>query len=54
MRFRRPLILAASALTVLAVGGCTSDKPSTTTAADTGADTAQTAAASAAAGLGNR
>ncbi|MEN3539403.1 ABC transporter substrate-binding protein [Microbispora sp. ZYX-F-249] len=40
----RPLILAVAALTVLAVGGCTSDKPSTTTAADTAADTAPTAA----------
>ncbi|MEU8175450.1 substrate-binding domain-containing protein [Microbispora hainanensis] len=52
MRFRRPLILAAAALTVIAVGGCTSDKPSTTTAADTAAGAAQTEAASAAPGSG--
>ncbi|MFJ2034097.1 substrate-binding domain-containing protein [Streptosporangium sp. NPDC087985] len=42
MSRHRPLILAVAALTVLAAGGCTSDKPSTTTAADA----APTAAAS--------
>ncbi|WP_405084766.1 substrate-binding domain-containing protein [Microbispora sp. NBC_01389] len=46
MSRHRPLTLAVAALTVLAVGGCTSDKPSTTTAADAAASTAPTAAES--------